>query len=269
MADLAGALSKINDVEVANDANNSEALFAKIGANINELIDSVVAGVQVFNYTGVAQYFTVPVNKRGAIIIEGCGGGGGGGGGWTGFMTGGSSGGNGAAIEQKVVAVTEGDVLTIVIGAGGAGGTERVNGSKGGDSYVTLNGNVVARFVGGAGGLCPVPTDDQPRIGGVSNTNDRGNYTPGGAGGSDGHVGYVGSDNLGTGGSYGTGGNEGGSGGGGACIGNGGNGANGGNGGNGSAGGVGAGGGGGGTGGDDYSGGTGGAGGAGRIVIFY
>jgi hypothetical protein len=39
MADIPGALVKLNDVEVAQDAPITEALFSKIGANINALID--------------------------------------------------------------------------------------------------------------------------------------------------------------------------------------------------------------------------------------
>lgn len=39
MADIASALAKMNDIEVAGDAPITEALLTKIGANINGLID--------------------------------------------------------------------------------------------------------------------------------------------------------------------------------------------------------------------------------------
>ena len=38
MADIVGAISALNDVEIAADAPVTEAVFSKIGANINELI---------------------------------------------------------------------------------------------------------------------------------------------------------------------------------------------------------------------------------------
>ena len=41
MADIPGALSKLNDIEISNEAPVTEALNNKYGANINELIDRV------------------------------------------------------------------------------------------------------------------------------------------------------------------------------------------------------------------------------------
>lgn len=42
MADIAGAVNKMNDIEIAQDAPITEALFLKIGANINELVNALV-----------------------------------------------------------------------------------------------------------------------------------------------------------------------------------------------------------------------------------
>lgn len=39
MADIPGALLKLNDIEVAQDAPDTESLWNKTGANINQLID--------------------------------------------------------------------------------------------------------------------------------------------------------------------------------------------------------------------------------------
>lgn len=43
MADIPGALSKLNDIEVASNAPLTESLHAKLGANINSLVDRVNA----------------------------------------------------------------------------------------------------------------------------------------------------------------------------------------------------------------------------------
>lgn len=41
MADIPGSIASMNDVEIASDAPVTEALFSKIGANINEIIAAI------------------------------------------------------------------------------------------------------------------------------------------------------------------------------------------------------------------------------------
>lgn len=43
MADIPGALVKMNDIEVAADAPHSEVIWQKTGANVNGLIDSTIS----------------------------------------------------------------------------------------------------------------------------------------------------------------------------------------------------------------------------------
>ena len=75
MADIASAKVKINDTEVGADKPVSEALFNKIGADINYLIDELPDNfTQEFTSSGT---FTVPSDVA-VVTVTACGGGGGG-----------------------------------------------------------------------------------------------------------------------------------------------------------------------------------------------
>ena len=59
MADIAGAISKLNTDEVAQNKPTSEALFSKVGANINGLIEQKIdAEAEVSSSSGVSQSIT-------------------------------------------------------------------------------------------------------------------------------------------------------------------------------------------------------------------
>lgn len=57
MGDIAGALVKMNDIEIAQDAPVTESLHTKIGANINALIDQGIGIVSMFGGTSVPTGF--------------------------------------------------------------------------------------------------------------------------------------------------------------------------------------------------------------------
>lgn len=95
--------------------------------------------------------YTAPVT--GWYKITAKGGGGGGGGASTGASSqyyGGGGGGEGGT-TIAYVNMTAGDIATMVIGAGGGGGAYNVNGSDGGDTAVTIDGNTYTG-AGGKGG---------------------------------------------------------------------------------------------------------------------
>ena len=76
MADIASSVNKMNDVEIDNNAPLTEALFTKLGANINAFADRTM-GREEFTSSGT---FAVPTTVTRVFVI-GVGGGGGGGGG--------------------------------------------------------------------------------------------------------------------------------------------------------------------------------------------
>jgi len=107
MADIIGAIVKMNDIEINTDSAHSEALLTKVGANINGLVDLVnnlfyPLRAQSFTSSG---NFTVPAGVTRVICI-GVGGGGGGGGGVRDLSGG-----------------------TTIAGGGGNGGSTTFNGS--------------------------------------------------------------------------------------------------------------------------------------------
>lgn len=117
-------------------------------------------GKQLFASSGT---FTVPTGVT-KVWLTGCAGGGGSGNrydGSDGYVHIGYPGGGGEGKMAYQVTVTSGEVITVTVGAGGAGGAAVVadrNGSKGGNtsfgSYLTLNGGGGGTFTnpGAAGG---------------------------------------------------------------------------------------------------------------------
>lgn len=166
MADIPSSLSKINDIEVAQNAPHTESLNFKYGADINALIDQAVnKKYQEFFSSG--SFVTNPSNTL-AIIY--CIGGGGGGGGTDGQHRGGGGGGS-SYPSIRIVPITGGQTLTVAIGAGGTGGPGNTNGGTGGTSSVTGTGvNVFSR--GGIGGQRAL--DDNPANGGAANSPNQG-----------------------------------------------------------------------------------------------
>jgi hypothetical protein len=122
---------------------------------------SICSGVHVFaqsatdTYTTVgSQTWTVPQGVT-SITLEAWGAGGGGGGTLSQvlpYSNPRAGGGGGGAYSQVQLTVTPGDVLTIEVGAGGAGGLSNVDGATGGTSFVDIAGSTVISADGGQGG---------------------------------------------------------------------------------------------------------------------
>jgi hypothetical protein len=121
------------------------------------------AGTVAYNAPGTYT-FTVPPGIY-KISIDACGAGGGGGGGEeVGNGAGGGGGGSGGFVQTQSIPVTPGAVVSITIGAGGAGApyigrtTHAPGGSNGGDTVVAV-GNTVYTFTGGSGGSSDATSD--------------------------------------------------------------------------------------------------------------
>jgi hypothetical protein len=140
MSDIINATSKLNTDEVAQDKPTSEALFSKVGANINALIDREHRIVsQLFTSNGT---WTCPAGVTRAIV-HGVGGGGGGGGAAGGLT--GSNGANGTNTTFNGSVVAEGGYN----GYGGlVGSAAPFNAANPG---VTFNGSSYG--IGGNGGI--------------------------------------------------------------------------------------------------------------------
>lgn len=99
--------------------------------------------------------FPVPANTY-KIYVPDCIGGGGGGGGADAVTSGGSAGGGAGNAQDGVYDVTPNEVLTLVIGAGGApgaNGSSPTAGAVGGTSYIMRSdGTVLCSASGGGGG---------------------------------------------------------------------------------------------------------------------
>jgi len=195
MADLPSNIQKINDIEVSADAPISESLLAKMGANINALIDYMnSAKFVVFKSNGL---FLVPNNVQ-AVLLVGCGGGSGGhfGGNFGGTGTGGL----GAPLGVTIVPVVPGATYPITIGAGGSGGTR--------DSQPGLGGNTtfgsLVTFYGAAPDREGSLTSSQKTVfhNGTGSFRDGGPgpFGPGGLGGGPGQNGAAAPPNSGAGG---------------------------------------------------------------------
>jgi len=102
--------------------------------------------------------FVVPAGVK-KLFLTGCGGGGGGGGGAadSNFHGGGGGGGGGGFMFRRACAVTPGQTLSVVIGAGGSGGaggssnSSGANGTSGGATTIAEVGIVLGGGIGGRG----------------------------------------------------------------------------------------------------------------------
>lgn len=208
MADIISDLDKINDIEVAFNAPVTEALFEKIGANINALIDEYFENVITFTANGT---WTCPENKT-RILVGACGGGGGGGnsslgGGFAEIR--GAGGGAAAAFQFYLLDVVPLTIYNITIGAGGTGPAGRVIGGgagdgnmDGGDGGSTLFDTLLT-FRGGRGGIRGlIPTVAGAKLGlsvttgsGADAYRSGGEAYSGGANGGDfGYINWAGED---------------------------------------------------------------------------
>ena len=194
--------------------------------------------------------FTVPSAVT-TIWVSGCGGGGGGGGGNVLSLSaqGGGGGGGypGSIAIKKSIAVTPGEVLTITVGAAGAGGAgtsslaNAGNGTAGGSSIVSSGTTNLITLGGGSGGSGATAYSTTAVFGGAGYTiglavfSITGSTTTPDGGGNIGYGGAGGSGPFGCGGGGSSGGGSGGSGSG-SGSGGGGGGGSGGSGGNGSSG---------------------------------
>lgn len=122
---------------------------------------------QLYNIAGTYT-FTVPAGIT-QLYITASGSGGGGG---SGSGSNGGGGSAGAAIFKALYTVTPGDILTIVVGAGGLGGTSGLGGNNGNATTITA---LSLSLLGGVGGLV-----------GISGPGNGGDARPGGSAGTTG-----------------------------------------------------------------------------------
>lgn len=157
-----------------------------------------VAGEQLYLSGGS---FVVPNNlfQISAAVVGGGGGGGGGESGRNDGVTGGAGGG----LAYGTFAVTPGETLTIVVGAGGSGGGSGNNGTAGNPSSIARGATVLLQGGGGQGGQA---RSTSTRSGGTSTGTAR---AGGGAGGTSGGTTNTGGGGGGAGGYSGNGGNGG------------------------------------------------------------
>lgn len=160
---------------------------------------AVVPSPQVYSTPGTYS-FVVPIGVT-SVSIAASGGAGGGASGWTATSGGGKGepivytpqyGGDGgsAASVVKALSTTPGETLTVVVGAGGAGGTAPVglfgvanSGATGTDSTVTQAAVVVARADAGFGGSQYYDGAGGTTAASVGDTKTAGVAGAGGAGG--------------------------------------------------------------------------------------
>lgn len=179
MADIIGALAKLNTDEVAQNKPVSEQLFSKIGANLNALID-IAARVQVANLGGSGNW-TVP-DRVTTVLAIGVGGGGGGGGGGSSAGVAPSNGSNGGSGNATTF-----NSLTVADGA-----LSGLGGSRNGGNFFGGGG----RDGGGRGGTTSNTTPAGSGARGFNVNGTRyGNGGDGGAGGSTGGQGGGGGGN--------------------------------------------------------------------------
>ena len=140
---------------ITGGASGNIGLATITQANIAPGSFGVTTNGYAFNTT-----VTIPA---GVVYVQAtvCGGGGGGGGGYGDSVrvSGGGGGGGGSIPQQIGFQVTAGDVLTLTVGAGGAGGTSFFNGGNpgaaGGSTQLYKNGTLLItsyQSLGGAGG---------------------------------------------------------------------------------------------------------------------
>ena len=121
------------------------------GTDPNALTREITPAFNTRDVITTSGTYTAPVT--GWYKITAKGGGGGGGGGYAATTTDSDGGGGGGEGGTTIayISMIAGDTATVVIGAGGLGGTLGVNGSNGGDTSVTYSGNTYTAGGGGGG----------------------------------------------------------------------------------------------------------------------
>jgi hypothetical protein len=175
-----------------------KAINSDISVPLNELIGSKIEYDTPGTYTFSAASNTL-------VIMQACGGGGGGYG--SPGDQGGGGGGGGQAVVAQMLSVSKGEAITVVIGAGGAGGTN-AKGQDGGDT--TITGSSSGLLLTLTGGKTPTAVTNSGLAGGAGG----GAGGIHGASGSNGIIGIGGTTEAATiysggggGGSLGNGGN--------------------------------------------------------------
>jgi hypothetical protein len=206
---------KLSDIPIYGNLKNS-GVWNLDAAYDYSFSQYTPPGQVAFTTTGT-QTWTVPVGiyEISAVVV---GGGGGGGGGESGRNEG-VSGGGGGGLAYGTFAVTPGEVLTIVVGAGGNGGSSGNDGNAGNPSTISSGATVYLSGGGGGAGrerstatVTGGASTGTKRAGGGAGGNSGGNSTDTGSGGG-GAGGYSG--NGGAGGTTGAGSSSPGDGGGG------------------------------------------------------
>lgn len=196
-----GVTSEILEVITAAGLTPSESHLAQLLSAIRSISRSTAGlGIQRFTSNG---NFTVPdgVTK---IWLSGCAGGGGGGacpGGTSATASGGGGGGAGQTVIKLLVAVTPGQVIPIVIGAAGIGGSVGVAATAGGNTLVGASGALLVLTGGSPGypgvnttGFVPGPRGGEGFPAGGDATDTTANIAAGyGGGGASGPFGTGGS----------------------------------------------------------------------------
>lgn len=114
---------------------------------------SLSAQSVIFSTPGTTTW-TVPAGVN-LISVEAWGAGGGGSKGFSSLK---GTGGGGGGFASGSLAVHPGDIISVTVGAGGAGATVAGNGSNGGNSIVTFSSNTLIAFGGGGAKSDNVPS---------------------------------------------------------------------------------------------------------------
>ncbi|HLP52407.1 MAG TPA: glycine-rich protein, partial [Chitinophagales bacterium] len=125
--------------------------YRPVYASANGTLSTTGGATTVFSYTGADQSYTVPAGVTSITVkMWGAGGGGGFFGGWTFGWSGGAGG-----YTQGTLAVTGGQVLTVIVGGGGVGAFQYNNtttSSYGGGASACNPGGTDCRYGGQGGG---------------------------------------------------------------------------------------------------------------------
>jgi len=165
-----GKLTNSYPVDV-NGTVNCTQLFASSNITIQGQTITGLGNPSMASYTTAGTYTWTPPTGVAQITVEIVGGGGGGGGGGATVQEAGGGGGGGAgAYTKAVINVSSSNTYTIVVGAGGAGGTSTSgatntngsNGSNGSNSTFGLSSTLLITANGGSGGLKPYYNQPNP-----------------------------------------------------------------------------------------------------------
>lgn len=139
----------INDVSASSTHPSADSVNWKLGTDMSAYTKTINS--PMFNKRDIVTTsgtYTAPVTGWYKITVKGGGGGGAGGRNSSSSDVIGGGGGGEGGTTTEYVRLTVGDIVSVVIGAGGTGGAIGGAGSSGGDTNITINTNV---YVGGGG----------------------------------------------------------------------------------------------------------------------